>query len=87
MDGFIFQTPAGENSVSDISFTAGVGLRAMRRSIEIELGYCNERHNNGWVDGTGSLAIVSTGVFWGELSHIDLPHRAASPSSSSPTSR
>jgi hypothetical protein len=48
MDGFIFQSnehfpnpttmPAGENSVSGVSFTAGVGIRGMLGSAEVDLG-------------------------------------------------
>jgi hypothetical protein len=83
VDGFIYHSnehianpttvPPGASAVSDVSFTAGIGIRGMLGSAELDLGYYNQAHNNGWVNGTGALSQVSTDVIYGEFSYVVFP--------------
>lgn len=66
-----FPTPGGGTtaSSSDTSVTAGAGLRAMRGSAELDLGYYSQWHDHG----TDALGKVRGDVLYGELSYVVYP--------------
>ena len=76
VDGFVyhsnehFPNPATPDvAANDVSFTAGVGLRGMVGSAELDLGYYNQKHGRG----TADLGEVTADVTYGELSYIVFP--------------
>ncbi len=81
VDGFVYHsgehlpdpTTGGASQVTDVSFTGGIMVRGNLGSAELDLGYYNQSHNNGWVNLQGSLGKVQTNVAWGELSYIVWP--------------
>jgi hypothetical protein len=65
-----FPTPGTpDQPASDVSFTAGGGLRGQYGSAELNLGYYHQNHSRGTLD----LGEVGADVFYGELSYVVFP--------------
>jgi hypothetical protein len=48
-------------------------VRAQLGSLELDAGAYTQKHDRGWVDGTGALATVKADVEWAELSYVAFP--------------
>jgi hypothetical protein len=79
VDGFVyhsreyFATPAAidtaEPPVGDTSTTYGLAARGQLGSLELDLGYYDQKHDRG----TAGLASVHADVEWAELSYVLFP--------------
>jgi hypothetical protein len=79
VDGFVyhsreyFATPVAidpaQPPVGDTSVTYGVAARGQLGSIELDLGYYDQKHDRG----TAGLASVHADVEWAELSYVLFP--------------
>jgi hypothetical protein len=58
---------------SDTSRTFGATARAQLGSAELDLAFYAQRHDRGWLDGSGALAALNANVASAELSYVIFP--------------
>jgi hypothetical protein len=80
VDGFVYHSreyfpdpAAPDTAVGNTSLTVGGAVRAQLGSLELDAGVYSQKHDRGWVDGTGALASVKADVEWAELSYVLYP--------------
>jgi hypothetical protein len=58
---------------SDTSRTFGATARGQLGSAELDLAFYAQRHDRGWIDGSGAFAAVNANMASAELSYVVFP--------------